>query len=67
MVKLAQPADQPYETGFNAEYLLEALKTFSDRRQRSPAVVSICGHDLGSPHLIACDGHETYVLVPMRV
>lgn len=63
-VKLAQPADH-YETGFNAEYLLEAVKTFGDRR--SAAVVSICSHDLGSPHVISCDSHETYVLMPMRV
>lgn len=67
VVKLAQPADQPYETGFNAQYLLEALRTFSDRSGRWPAVVSICSHDLGSPHVIACDSHETYVLMPMRV
>jgi DNA polymerase-3 subunit beta len=67
VVKLAERADEPYETGFNAEYLLEALRTFSDRCRRSPAVVSICSHDLGSPHVIACDSHETYVLMPMRV
>jgi DNA polymerase III subunit beta len=66
-VKLSDRVPQPYETGFNAEYLLEALKTFGDRYQRSPAVVSICSHDLGSPHVIACDSHETYVLMPMRV
>jgi DNA polymerase III subunit beta len=63
-VKLARRADQ-YETGFNAEYLLEAVKTFGDRR--SAAVVSIYSHDLGSPHVISCDSHETYVLMPMRV
>ena len=64
VVRLAQPAEL-YETGFNAEYLLEALKTFG--RNRSAAIVSICSHDLGSPHVIACDSHETYVLMPMRV
>ena len=64
VVKLAQPMER-YETGFNAEYLLEALKTFG--RNRSAAIVSICSHDLGSPHVIACDIHETYVLMPMRV
>ena len=64
VVKLAQPAEQ-YETGFNAEYLLEALKTFGERR--STTMVSICSHDLGSPYVIACDSHETYVLMPMRV
>jgi len=64
MVKLAEPAEE-YETGFNAEYLLEALRTFGGRR--SSAAVTICGHDLGSPHVIACDSHETYVLMPMRV
>lgn len=63
-VKLAQPADS-YETGFDAEYLLEAVKTFGDRR--SAAVVPICSHDLGSPHVISCDSHETYVLMPLRV
>jgi hypothetical protein len=35
--------------------------------RRSAAVVSICSHDLGSPHVISCDSHETYVLMPMRV
>jgi hypothetical protein len=56
-----------FETGFNADYLLEALRTFGDRCRQSHAVVSICSHDLGSPHVIACGGHETYVLIPMRV
>jgi DNA polymerase III subunit beta len=64
VVKLAQSADEPYETGFMADQLLEALKTFSNL---SSAVVSICSHDFGSPHVIACDSHETYVLMPMRV
>jgi DNA polymerase III sliding clamp (beta) subunit (PCNA family) len=63
VVKLAQPAED-YDTGFNADYLLEALKTFG---RRSTAMVSICSHDLGSPHVISCDSHETYVLMPMRV
>jgi DNA polymerase III sliding clamp (beta) subunit (PCNA family) len=63
-VKLAAPAE-PYETGFNADYLLEALKTFGGRR--STAVVSIRSHDVGSPHILACDSHETYVLMPTRV
>jgi hypothetical protein len=65
VVRLAQPVDQPYETGFNAEYLLEAVKTFGNRR--STGLVSICAHGLGSPHVLACDSHETYVLMPMRV
>jgi DNA polymerase III sliding clamp (beta) subunit (PCNA family) len=64
VVKLDEPAE-PYETGFNAEYLLEALKTFGGRQ--STALVSICAHDLGSPHMLTCDSHETYVLMPMRV
>jgi DNA polymerase-3 subunit beta len=64
MVKLAEMAE-PYETGFNAEYLWEALKTFGGRR--STEVASIRGHDLGAPHVIECDSHETYVLMPMRV
>jgi hypothetical protein len=64
IVKLAQPAE-PYETGFNAEYLVEALKTFGGRG--SNVLVSICSHGLGSPHLLACDAHENYVLMPMRV
>ncbi len=67
VVKLAQPADEPYETGFNAEYLLEALRSFGDRSGRSPAIVSICGHNLGAPHVLGCDTHETYVIMPMRV
>jgi len=67
VVKLSQPVNQPYETGFNAEFLVDALRTFSNRRHRSPAVVSICGNDAGAPHLIECDRHETYVLMPMRV
>jgi DNA polymerase III sliding clamp (beta) subunit (PCNA family) len=65
VVRLAQPADEPYETGFNADYLLEALKTFGGRGSKGP--VSICSHDLGAPHLLACDAHATYVLMPMRV
>jgi DNA polymerase-3 subunit beta len=65
VVKLAEPADQTYETGFNADYLLEALKTFGCGR--SAAVVSIGAHDFGSPHVLACDNHESYVLMPMRV
>ena len=44
-VRLAEPASEPYEIGFNAEYLLEALKTFG--RRGSPAMLSICAHDLG--------------------
>ena len=65
VVKLAQPADEPYETGFNAEYLVEAIKTFGGRGSNGP--VSICSHDLGSPHLLAGDAHETYVIMPMWV
>jgi DNA polymerase-3 subunit beta len=65
VVRLAQPADEPYETGFNAEYLLDALKTFGGRG--SNGLVSLCGHDLGAPHMLACDAHENYVLMPMRV
>jgi DNA polymerase III sliding clamp (beta) subunit (PCNA family) len=65
IVRLAKPADQPYETGFNAEYLVEALKTFGGRG--SNGAVSICSHGLGSPHVLKCDSHETYVLMPMRV
>jgi DNA polymerase-3 subunit beta len=64
VVTLAQPGE-PYETGFNAEYLIEALKTFGGRGSNAP--VSICSHGLGSPHLLRCDAHETYVLMPMRV
>jgi DNA polymerase III subunit beta len=64
MAKLAEMAE-PYETGFNAEYLLEALRTFGGRGSNGP--VSICSHDLGAPHVLACDSHETYVLMPMRV
>jgi DNA polymerase-3 subunit beta len=64
VVKLAERAE-PYEAGFNAEYLLEALKTFGGRR--STATVSICSHGFGSPHVIACDNHESYVLMPMRM
>jgi DNA polymerase III subunit beta len=64
VVKLAQPAE-PYGTGFNADYLLEALKTFGGGGSNGP--VSISSHDFGSPHVLACDAHETYVLMPMRV
>jgi DNA polymerase-3 subunit beta len=64
VVRLAEPAEA-YETGFSAEYLLEALKTFGGRG--SNAVMSICSHDLGAPHVLASDSHETYVLMPMRV
>jgi hypothetical protein len=35
---------QANQTGFNAEYLLEALRTFGGRG--SNAWVSLCGHDL---------------------
>jgi hypothetical protein len=45
--------------------LLEALKTFGGRESNGP--VSICAHDLGAPHVLACASHETYVLMPMRV
>jgi hypothetical protein len=62
VVKLAQPADEPYEIGFNADYLLEVLKSFGGRGS-----VSICAHDLASPHVLASDAHETYVLMPMKV
>jgi DNA polymerase-3 subunit beta len=65
VARLAEPADEPYEAGFNAEYLLEALKTFGGRGSNGP--VSICSHGLGSPHLLDCDAHETYALMPMRV
>ena len=51
--------------GFNADYLLEAIKTFGGRGSNGP--VSICSHELGAPHVLACDSHETYVLMPMRV
>jgi DNA polymerase-3 subunit beta len=64
VVKLAERAE-PYETGFNAEYLWEALRTFGGRGSNGP--VSICSHDLGAPHVLACDSHETYVIMPMRV
>jgi len=64
VVKLVQPAE-PYGTGFNADYLLEALRTVGGRASNGP--VSICSHGLGSPHLLSCDSHETYVIMPMRV
>ncbi len=67
VIKLCEPAGRPYETGFNAEYLLEAVKTFGDRRCRSTGVVSICGHSPGAPHVLACDDHETFVVMPTRV
>jgi DNA polymerase-3 subunit beta len=65
VVRLAQPGDEPYETGFNADYLVEAIKTFSGRGSNGP--VSICSQGLGSTHLLACDPHETYAIMPMRV
>jgi DNA polymerase-3 subunit beta len=65
VVRLAQPADEPYETGFNADYLLEALKTFGGGQ--SAAMLSIRAHHFAAPHVLACVSHETYVLMPMRV
>jgi hypothetical protein len=64
-VRLGASAE-PYETGFNTDYLLQALRTFSDQ-PRSLGAVSFSGHDLGSPHVLSCDIHETYLLMPMRV
>jgi len=65
VARLTQPTHEPYETGFNADYLLEALRSFGGRG--SNGAVSVCSHGIGSPHLLAGDAHETYVLMPMRV